>query len=117
MKKKLYKNNKIEVRSSKIQGYGVFAKKDIKKDEILEECHYIEVDNTYKVHSYCFCWPRGKDFKKYVIALGYGTIYNGCDSADEYADWKTDIDNNIFVFYAVKDIKNNEEILIDYDYE
>ena len=51
MKKKLYKNNKIEVKSSKIQGYGVFAKKDIKKDEILEECHYIEVDNTHKVHS------------------------------------------------------------------
>ena len=118
MKKKLYKNNKIEVRSSKIHGYGVFAKKNIKKDELLEECHYIVVDYSSKVQHFYFSWPRGKGlFEKYVIALGYGTIYNGCEPGDEHANWKTDTDNDIFEFYAVKDIKKDEEILIDYSYE
>ena len=40
---KLYKNNKLEVRESPIHGYGVFAKEDIKKGELLEECHYIRL--------------------------------------------------------------------------
>ena len=38
-----YTNKKIEVRKSPIQGYGVFAKEEIKAGEILEECHYIKI--------------------------------------------------------------------------
>ena len=42
-KDKLIHNDKIEVRKSILQGYGVFAKDFIKKGEILEECHLVEV--------------------------------------------------------------------------
>jgi SET domain-containing protein len=40
MKDKLIFNNKMEVRSSPIHGYGVFAKEDIKAGEILEEIYF-----------------------------------------------------------------------------
>ena len=32
MKDKLYQNPKLEVRKSPLQGYGIFAKEDIKKE-------------------------------------------------------------------------------------
>ncbi len=44
MKDKLYHNSKLEVRKSLIHGYGVFAKEDIKEGELLEECHYCELE-------------------------------------------------------------------------
>ena len=43
LENRLFHSNKIEVRKSKIDGYGVFAKENLKKNELLEECHYIEV--------------------------------------------------------------------------
>ena len=60
MKDKLYHNSKLEVRKSSLQGYGVFAKEDIKKGELLEECHYFEVegyidiDEEFQKHLYFF---------------------------------------------------------------
>ena len=47
MKDKLYHNPKLEVRKSPLQGYGVFAKEDIKKGELLEECHYRVVEGYF----------------------------------------------------------------------
>ena len=48
MKDKLYHNPKLEVRKSSIEGYGVFAKEDIKKGELLEECHYCTVEGYFE---------------------------------------------------------------------
>ena len=45
MKSVLYKNSKIEIRKSSINGYGVFAKENIDENEILEECHFIVLDS------------------------------------------------------------------------
>ena len=36
MKNRLFHSDKIEVRKSKIDGYGVFAKEYLKKNELLE---------------------------------------------------------------------------------
>ncbi len=48
MKDKLYHNPKLEVRKSSTHGYGVFAKEDIKKGELLEECHYRAVEGYFE---------------------------------------------------------------------
>lgn len=108
---------KIEVRNSNIHGKGVFAKQFIKKGEILEECHYIKlqekdydkVDNELK--KYIFAWPIHTN-ESMALVLGYGSIYN--HSKDNNATWKTDLDKNCFIFYSTKDIDIDEEIFIDY---
>jgi SET domain-containing protein len=110
---------KIEVRDSNIHGKGVFAKQFIKRGEILEECHYIKLqENDYnkvdiELRKYIFAWPIYTN-DSMVIALGYGSIYN--HSKKNNATWKTDLDKNCFIFYAIKDIKMDEEIFIDYMY-
>ncbi len=43
MKERLFLN-KIEVKKSKISGYGLFAKKNIKVGEIIEECQYATIE-------------------------------------------------------------------------
>ena len=111
----LIKNNDIVVKKSKIDGYGVFAKNKIKKGEILEECHLIDVD--IPTHPYIFAYP--KDYRpidnkfNLVIPSGYGFIYNSssnCFKAN--ATWITK--DNIFTFVSIKDIDKNQEILIEY---
>ena len=103
------------VKKSKIDGYGVFAKNKIKKGEILEECHLIDVD--IPTHPYIFAYP--KDYRpidnkfNLVIPSGYGFIYNSssnCFKAN--ATWITK--DNIFTFVSIKDIDKNQEILIEY---
>ncbi len=114
----MFHSNKIEIRKSSLQGYGVFCTKNIKEGELLEECHYLEVSDDEKLARYYYNWPRGEKFKKYTIPLGFGCIYNGTSSSGKEAnvDWKTDVDNDIFIFIAIKDIKKGSELLLDYDY-
>ena len=72
MKTKLFQSKKLEVRKSDIHGYGVFTNELIHKDELLEECHYIEVSSEKEMKRYMFNFPRGKNTKKVVIPLGFG---------------------------------------------
>ena len=117
IKDKLFHSDKLEVRKSSLQGYGVFTKEDIKEGELLEECHHIEVPDDVTVERYIFNWPRGDyEFEKYVLSLGYGSIYNGSPMGEENVSWKTDMENDILVFYATKDIKKESELLLYYDY-
>lgn len=130
MKTKLYKN-KIEVRKSNIHGWGVFAKEDIKKGEILEECTFIStpynIDDPYCPNSskYRFYYPQYKkglnknEWKSSTIfsaiSLGYGSLYNDSKSEENSTailDW--DIENQLMVFSAKKDIKFDNEILLYY---
>ena len=101
-----------------MEGYGVFAKEDIKSGEVLEECHYIEVGSDGDVDRYKFNWPRGTENpEKVVLPLGFGSIYNTVINEDEKTvDWKTDLNNDIFIFYSIKNIKKDEEMLTYYDY-
>ena len=116
MKINLFLSKKLEVRKSDIHGYGVFTNEVIHKGELLEECHYIEVSNKKETKKYIYNFPKNKP-KKFVIALGFGSIYNTSNSKDENnTDWITDLDNDILVFSATKEIKANEELLIWYNY-
>ena len=63
MKDKLYHNPKLEVRKSFIEGYGVFAKEDIKRGELLEECHYCELE----------AYVDDDNFHRYVLELDDAT--------------------------------------------
>jgi len=113
---KLIFNNKIEVRRSPIHGWGVFAKEDIKANEILEETYFLVIPTAQGEASsifidYRFNFPR-VNHKYQVIPFGFACIYN--HSNDPNAKWETDEENNIFTFSAVKDIKKDEEICTFY---
>jgi SET domain-containing protein len=114
---KLFVSEKIEVRESPIHGRGVFAVKTIEAGEIIEECHFIlleqnfeDIDNNLK--EYVFSWPKNSLSAKSSVVLGNGSIYN--HSKNNNADWKTVIEKNIFQFFAIKKIKEGEEICTNY---
>jgi len=125
MKDKLYHNPKLEVRKSSIHGYGVFAKEDIKRGELLEECHYCELeeyiddDNFYR-YIYAFFdgeLPNGQKREHHCIVFGYAPLYN---SSNEFEGvnvrwkFKKHISYKLFVLSAIKDIKKDEELLQGY---
>ncbi|MGP8214883.1 MAG: SET domain-containing protein [Bacteroidia bacterium] len=117
-----YYSPKIEVRKSSLHGIGVFAKKNIKENEVLEENPYIILKGDWHklprlLQEYIFGWTKDLEDAKSKAALVFGTgaLYNS--SPKPNADWQTSIKKNRFIFYAIKNIKAGEEIIIDYGTE
>ena len=100
-------------------GRGVFASKDIKKGELIEECPVLELIGEAEklkkmgseLYSYYFLWPKMPDS---VIALGYGSIYN--HSYNPNATYKKNIEEKSIDFIAIQDIKKDEEITVNYNF-
>lgn len=102
-------------------GRGVFASKNIKKDDVIEVCPVIvlreeETPDLKKtqLNNYYFRW--GKDMKNHHIAaicLGYGSLYNHSYSPN--ATYHKLIDKHCIEFVAIKDIAINEEITVNYN--
>ena len=100
MKSVLYKNSKIEIRKSSINGYGVFAKENIDENEILEECYFIVLDSKIdELDEYKYYWPRSpKKPKNLAMPFGYACVYNTnlkSEPEKQNADWLTDEINKI----------------------
>ena len=122
MKDILFKNNKLQIRKSPIHGYGVFAKSNITKNELLEECHYVRLEDGFgsEIDTYSYTWPKKRNdenqnrkFDFHTIVFGYAPLYNTSKTADtKNINWYTDGD--IYVFEAIKDIEKDEELLIYY---
>lgn len=107
-------STKIELKQSPGRGLGVFSKNDISKGEVIETTPLLklDVDSESKVlFDYRFYYPRRGNNKFYVIALGFGSLYN--HSNQNNADWR-DGGDMIFEFFATKDIKAGEEIYLNY---
>ena len=106
--------NSIEIKQSPQKGLGVFATQKICKDEVIEITPLIEL-NTYQssnvLFDYRFYYPRNGNNRIYVVALGYGSLYN--HSNQNNADWR-DCGPMEFEFFATKDIEKGEEIFIHY---
>jgi SET domain-containing protein len=116
MKNILIFSNKIEIRKSPIQGWGVFAKEDINNGEILEECPFLIIPmSTGEASSifidYRFNYPR-TNHKHQVIPFGFACLYNHSNTPS--AAWETNEEDKLFYFSAIRDIKKDEEILVYY---
>ncbi len=103
----LYKNN-IYVKKSKIQGYGVFAGKKIKKGERIEQCYFVIVQGKDKKLDNMYFDIK----KKNGVILGYGSIYNHQDNPN--ATYTFSMAKRVATFKATRDIKKDEEIFISY---
>lgn len=97
-------------------GRGIFATRDIKKDELIEESPVIvspkdEWKYLKKTVLYYYCFHWGK--KDTAIALGYGALFN--HSYAPNMRFKNNKKNFTIDFYAIVDIKEGEELTINYN--
>lgn len=114
MEKELFKKADIEIKPSPVHRYGVFAKKDIYPNEVVEECPIIIFDKLTQDYQEAVATRRAFNYGGdcCVIALGYGSMYN--HSEDPNAKPKADQENNILNFIATKHIPAGTEIFINY---
>ncbi|ARI79188.1 SET domain-containing protein [Halobacillus mangrovi] len=112
----------IEIRTSTLTDQefnrGVFATKTIKKDELIHEAPVIPYPNEEHEHiektmlaDYMFEYGENHT----ALLLGYGMMFN--HSYKPNADYRINFDNHTFEFFAHKDIKQDEEIFINYNGE
>nr|WP_106779495.1 SET domain-containing protein [Lysinibacillus timonensis] len=110
----------IEVKTSPLSNgefnRGVFATCDIKKGQLIHEAPVIAYPNEEHQHiektllaDYAFEYGINHT----AILLGYGMLFN--HSYEPNATYEINFDNHTFDFYAYKDIKAGEEILINYN--
>lgn len=119
--KKLLTSDKIYIRESRIAnaGRGVYARRDIKKDEIIERCPVIEVpkhdtSNLRESILVTYFFYFGENKERLVIALGFGSIYN--HAYEPNAMYKKKHAEEIIDFVALNDIKKDDEITVNYNY-
>jgi SET domain-containing protein len=106
----------IEVRRMGSKGRGVFARELIRKGSVIERAPVIvipavEIDeNPYDtvLTRYCFQWGR----KSVALVLGFGSLYNHSYRPNAYY---RDLRSRVKEFIALRDIKPDEEITINYN--
>lgn len=110
----------IEVKVSPISGgefnRGVFATCDIKKGVLLHAAPVISYPNEQHEHiektilaDYAFEYGANHT----AMLLGYGMLFN--HSYEPNATYDINFDQHTFDFFAYKDIKAGEEVLINYN--
>jgi len=110
MKAKLFQN-KLIVKKSPINGYGVFAQKRLKKGELIEECYIIISKGGDKTLEDFYFDVDGK----YAVFTGFGSIYNHSD--DPNANYTINKKNRLTTIKAKKNIAKGEEIFVTYGEE
>lgn len=106
----------IEIRKCKF-GRGIFATRDIKKDEVVERSPVIVISPESHVHgtileTYVFQWTdRRKDC---AVALGLGSIFN--HSWNQNVSYRPDHKKLEIVYKAVRNIPKGEQLFINYGY-
>lgn len=99
----------IEVRKSSIHGYGVFATSNITTGQIIEECYLLPCQYADEyLNNYYFQFDKSH----YLLALGYGSIYN--HSKMNNAIYKLNNSGDLLTFIAKRNIEKDEEIFVDY---
>ncbi|WP_077213490.1 SET domain-containing protein [Bacillus dakarensis] len=95
---------------------GVFATCDIKKGTLIHEAPVISYPNEQHKHiektllaDYAFEYGVNHS----AILLGYGMLFN--HSYEPNAIYELNFDQHTIDYYAYKDIKAGEEILINYN--
>lgn len=98
-------------------GRGMFAAERIKKGQIIEVCPVIVIPNRDKklidkthLFDYYFMWGTKN---QPAIALGYGSLYN--HSYDPNAEYDQKVKRNVIIFTALRNIKKDEEITVNYN--
>ncbi len=105
----------IIMKNTEKYGRGIFAVRNIKKGELIEEAPVIVIPKTeWKLmkknvlSNYVFRWGEDK-----ALALGYGSLYNHSYSPN--TRYLTNIENQSIDYYAREDIQVGVEITVNYN--
>ncbi len=104
--------NNIEVKNSKIEGKGVFAKKDIKKGEMIldiDDTHVISDESTLTQYQKDYECDWLEDGKVILLQTPEKHINHSCDP-----NTYTKTIDGIRKVIAMRDIQSGEEITADY---
>ena len=108
----------IEVKRVKGKGRGVFARRPIRRGEVIERVPVLvlpaeevkDASGWTGLARYCFHWGQGT----LALALGYGSLYNHSYHPNARYD---DTAGPAKVFTALCDIAAGEEITVNYNGE
>ena len=123
-KKDLVAPSRLQVKKSKIGGYGVFALEDISKGEVVEEAPFIRSDFRDKdkmapqMIQVCYTLPcECKECKAkgnfMLVSSGNIHIYNHSDE-DQDIDFDYFPDKRFIRVTAINDIKKGQEVFHNY---
>ena len=113
----LYLNPNLVVASSEVHRWGVFAHKDIAKQE-SPYCTFTMKELRKKadvVVRYTYDSSDNPGTSGVVLGFGFAALYN--HSSDNNAAYELDTVNEVMRHYATEDIPAGSEIFIDYGYE
>ncbi len=113
--RKLFLHPNIYVDKSPVHGYGVFTDSFLPAGTIIEEATHIKVCDAESPNDvlapYRYSYPQFEP-TKYVVALGYASLYN--HSQEPNATWYIDFERDLFIFKTIKNIFANQEIFTYY---
>ena len=111
-------SNAIEVKRVKGKGRGVFARRLIRKGEVIEIVPVLVLPSRgfenglagTGLANHVFAWGRGT----VALALGYGSLYNHSYRPNARYD---DVGPQTKAFKALRDIAPGEEVTVNYNGE
>lgn len=113
----------IEVKFvSETKGKGAFAKKDIKKNTIIDIANVVLISNKdyrkikkTQLYNYCYIWedPKLKPAFKNAITLSVSQFIN--HSYAPNLRYLYDYKNKAIEYKAIQDIKNGDELTVNYN--
>jgi len=111
--------NSLAIKPAGKKGRGVFADKDFKEGDIIETCPVIflsgnddELLSQTKLFNYVFSWEVDGCVGS-AVALGLGSLFN--HSYNPNAVYIKHMDKGLIEFRVLKDIKQGEEIVTNYN--
>ena len=114
----IFPSSNIYANQSSIEGLGVFARHSIKEGDVIEEAPLILIPEDQlsdltktRLLEYYFAW--GHKFSEAAIGLGFASLYN--HSFEPNAKYIKDVENSVLRFVAIKDINQDEEIVVNYN--
>jgi SET domain-containing protein len=119
----MFDNIKVYVKDSKVHGIGVFARQNIKKEEIVEIFPIVPMSFRtnyqgdarvldYGTIRFCECEECKRHGYIIYSRLGYGGIYNHQDKHNSVLG--IDFSKNYGKCTAIEDIEKDDEIFINY---
>ena len=102
-----------------IEGRGVFALRDFAQGEVIEQCPVIILLRAYeqlppRIKTMVFNWGNlAKTTPSYALSLGFGSLYNHANPAN--LRYEAMPDHNTIHYIAVRAIKKDEELTINYN--
>ena len=102
--------SKVIVKNTNTMGLGAFANQNIKRDDLIERGVVRRIDTDGHKSPYLFTWSE--DRTVWAFASGCATFYN--TNLDPNTRFERNYIADTFEIYAIRDIKEGEELTHKY---